>query len=163
MILASRRIVSCAAVVVLAVPVAAACDFRPDQCEIDENVCDGNVANQCNKPGVESRLQTTRIDCGSTSVCAVASAPGLEGGEPLCIPLAPEACNIAVDTGRCANKLLSRCTALVDGRTVWVDSYCAKGGTAGAKSARPRRSAARAAFPRVRVVRFVRFVRAERR
>jgi hypothetical protein len=100
---------------------ASACDPLPDECQDDDNVCDGNVANQCQQPSPESRRMTTRIDCGPQRTCVV-SVPdtGPTGSRlPICADQGAPDCPNVGDHG-CDGNAIAVCTALADGRRTWV-------------------------------------------
>lgn len=105
--------------------VTLACDPFPDECELDDNVCEGNIANRCYRPGPESRLRVEREDCGEARTCVIRKdGPEIE---PVCAQKNVPSCN-ATDARTCNVDVVSTCMALGDGRYTWVDApTCAKG------------------------------------
>ena len=103
---------------------AFACDIRPDQCQLHDNACEGNVAKICERPGAESRLETRSEDCGSTRTCVAVRQTDGDGRPPVCARKDAPSCP-TVGENRCEGKVVARCIALGDGRSTWVDSVCA--------------------------------------
>jgi hypothetical protein len=87
----------------IAVLPAGACDPFPDEREPDDNVCEGNVANRCYRPGPESRLVTDRTDCGASRTCTISSA-----GEPICAERDLPKCD-AAEARACHGASLATC------------------------------------------------------
>ena len=105
-----------------------ACDPLPDECEDDDNVCDGNVANQCQAPGAEARRMTTRIDCGAERTCVVSFfSPPSDFRLPVCADKGAPDCPNVGDRA-CHGNSVAVCTALVGGRRAWVSSDPCHGG-----------------------------------
>lgn len=117
----TSRLLALAAFVVVGLSLLA-CDVLPDECELDDNVCEGNVANICYRPGPESRLRTKREDCGAERTC-VAAARGSENGSAMCARKGAPSCAVEGERA-CVGNALGTCTSLGDGRLVWVDYAC---------------------------------------
>jgi hypothetical protein len=97
----------------------AACEANLDDCTVEDNVCDGNVAVHC-EPTPAKRRVSTREDCGADRTC-VAS-----GYVVVCARKGPVECPTK-DLSECRGDVLVQCTGLPDGRKIFVDTTCARG------------------------------------
>jgi hypothetical protein len=118
-----RRLAVLAPVLLSCAVCALACDPFPDECEDDDNVCDGNVANRCDQPGPESRRVTTREDCGPSRACVID-----DFGFPVCARPASQ-CEKENEFSCRDDRTMADCVRTKDGRLVLVDTACFQGGS----------------------------------
>lgn len=124
MALLRRRVALLAPILLSLATCASVCDPLPDECEDDDNVCDGNVANICDQPVPESRRLTTREDCGASRTCVVLANSGF----PTCARNDGPACTTEGALSCRDERTPSQCFRAKDGRLVSVDqSSCFKG------------------------------------
>jgi len=115
---------------------ASVCDPFPDECEDDDNVCDGNVANICEQPVPEARRMTTREDCGPTRACVLHATVGRP--VPVCARGGAAECPSEKDVSCFDDRTRSECIRTSDGRLVWLDTACPDGFVCSDKACRPR-------------------------
>lgn len=120
------RVALLAPFVFLATLSALACDPLPDECELDDNVCDGNVANVCQQPGPEARLMTTRDDCGEARTCVLQSDSRFPGARPspVCARANAPDCPTEGEHTCVDERTASECIRTSNGRLVPVDHPC---------------------------------------
>jgi hypothetical protein len=117
-----RRLTCLASALLTVATCIAACDPLPDECEDDDNVCDGNVANQCKYNGPEFRRTSEREDCGPSRTC-VLLADGAHV-RPACVRGSPIVECTTEGRRPCFGDLLSTCVRTNDGRLVVLDHPC---------------------------------------
>ena len=104
----------------------------PDECEPNDNTCDGNVANLCLRQGLNSKLEIKREDCGDSKVCVMAvdarTANYYFGStiNPGCVRKEFPTCETAGALS-CNGDASTTCADLTDGRRVWVEYLCPDG------------------------------------
>ena len=116
------RFLACLASILLSIGTCGAgCDPLPDECEDDDNVCDGNVANKCERGAPDVRRKSSREDCGSSRTCMMVGE-GLKRG-PECVRGAGVECTTE-GPAPCFGDLLSDCVRTEDGRLLLWDRRC---------------------------------------
>lgn len=102
---------------------ASVCDPLPDECEDDDNVCDGNVVNRCEQPVPEVRRMTSREDCGSERTCVLRASTGSIKW-PVCVRAKAAECPKEGARSCRDDGTASECVRTTDGRLLFQDEAC---------------------------------------